>query len=174
MTVTMENLAKWIDELAGEIENLKRKAGGGSSVTITPELESGVKIADYTIGMTEGALYAPTQTPSVSPFVDLDVAHRITAGTFENTQLSYTATQDCVVLVNTANIVANTYTAIKVDSGTLWSYSGAGFSVSIPVYLKSGQTVSTVAAGSSQYNSYTVHPLLTATAPTVTKKSRKK
>lgn len=63
MEATLENLAKWIDELAGEIEILKRKSGGGgSTVTITPELESGVKIADYTIGSTEGSLYAPEQT----------------------------------------------------------------------------------------------------------------
>lgn len=34
--------------------------GGGSNVTITPTLESGTKIADYTIDSTSGSLYAPT------------------------------------------------------------------------------------------------------------------
>lgn len=39
--------------------------GGGSEVTITPTLESGTKIADYTIDDTTGSLYAPT--PPVVP-----------------------------------------------------------------------------------------------------------
>lgn len=34
--------------------------GGGSDVTITPTLESGTKIADYTINDIPGVLYAPT------------------------------------------------------------------------------------------------------------------
>lgn len=36
--------------------------GGGSDVTITPSLQSGTKIADYTIDDTPGVLYAPTPT----------------------------------------------------------------------------------------------------------------
>lgn len=171
-------IEKVYDELYGMIDDLKKQiaaGGGGDSVTITPALESGTKVADYTIGETEGSIYAPTPEPSIGPFVDLSAEHKITNGSFESTQLSYTATQDCVVLVNMANIVANTFTAIKVDTGTLWSYSGAAIAMSMPVYLKSGQTVTTVGAGTSSYNVYTVHPLLQATAPvTETKKSRKK
>lgn len=34
--------------------------GGGSSVTITPTLQSGTKIADYEIGGVQGSLYAPS------------------------------------------------------------------------------------------------------------------
>ena len=34
--------------------------GGGSEVTITPTLQSGTKIADFSINSEEGALYAPT------------------------------------------------------------------------------------------------------------------
>ena len=37
---------------------------GGSEVTITPTLQSGTKIADYTIDETSGSLYAPTPTIS--------------------------------------------------------------------------------------------------------------
>lgn len=58
----MEN-RKIYDELYGMIEDLKRKVAGMSSsdaVTITPALEDGTKIADYTIGETEGSLFAPT------------------------------------------------------------------------------------------------------------------
>ena len=36
--------------------------GGGSTVTITPTLESGTKIADYSIDDVDGSLYAPTPT----------------------------------------------------------------------------------------------------------------
>lgn len=178
-----QNLAKWISELQAQIDQVKRLAiaagsSGGDTVTITPALESGTKIADYTIGEdTSGSLYAPTPAspePSIGPFVDLSTEHRIANGNFENTQLSYTATQDCVVLVNMANILADTFTAIKVDSGTLWSYSGAAIAMSMPVFLKSGQTITTVAAGSSQYNVYNVHPLLQATPPVTAKKTTKK
>lgn len=61
MEATTENLAKWIDELAGDIEILRKKINntGGDTVTITPALESGVKVADYSIGETTGTLYAP-------------------------------------------------------------------------------------------------------------------
>lgn len=34
--------------------------GGGSSVTITPTLSSGTKIADYSIDGVSGSLYAPS------------------------------------------------------------------------------------------------------------------
>lgn len=61
-------LEKVYDELYGMIEDLKKKiqAGGGSEVTITPALESGVKIADYAIGSDEGSLFAPSNMHSYS------------------------------------------------------------------------------------------------------------
>ena len=55
-------LEKVYDELYGMIEDLKKKVAamsGGDKVTITPTLESGEKIADYSIGSDEGTLYAP-------------------------------------------------------------------------------------------------------------------
>ena len=56
-------LEKVYDELYGMIEDLKKKiaAASGSDVTITPALESGTKVADYTIGEDSGSLYAPAQ-----------------------------------------------------------------------------------------------------------------
>lgn len=171
-------IEKVYDELYGMIDDLKKQiaaGGGGDDVTITPALESGTKVADFTIGEDSGSIYAPTPEPSIGPFVDINAERRIANGTFENSQLSYTATQDCVIIVNMANIVANTYTAVTVDNGTLWSYSGAAIAISMPVFLKSGQTVKTIAAGASQYNSYGVFPLLQATAPvTETRKTKKK
>lgn len=52
-----------IDEmLSGSVAGNIRfeSAGGGSNVTITPTLESGTKIADFTIDQESGELYAPT------------------------------------------------------------------------------------------------------------------
>ena len=57
-------LEKVYDELIGMIEDLQKKVGkGGSAVTIMPTLESGVKLADFSIDSTEGAIYAPQQPP---------------------------------------------------------------------------------------------------------------
>lgn len=53
-------LEKVYDELYGMIEDLKKKVGkGGSVVTITSTLQSGEKLADYSIDGTAGAIYAP-------------------------------------------------------------------------------------------------------------------
>ena len=41
-------------------ELIEGGGGGGSNVTITPSLTSGVKIADYEIDGVDGALYAPS------------------------------------------------------------------------------------------------------------------
>ena len=57
-------IEKVYDELYGIIENLKREiaavAAGETSITITPALDSGTKVADYSIDNTSGSLYAPT------------------------------------------------------------------------------------------------------------------
>lgn len=52
-------ILKWINELQCEIDRLKKAAGGGSNVSITPTFEDGVKIADYEIDGTENSLYIP-------------------------------------------------------------------------------------------------------------------
>lgn len=55
-------LEKVYDELIGMIEDLKKKVAGisgGSVVTITPTLESGEKVADFSVDGTEGAIFAP-------------------------------------------------------------------------------------------------------------------
>lgn len=75
------NLSKWVDELQGQIDQLKRAvaaAGGGDEVTITPALDSGTKIADFTIGEDTGALYAPT-IPSIPDefIIESGVEHKI-------------------------------------------------------------------------------------------------
>ena len=56
-----------IDEmLSGSVAgNIKVETSGGSTVTITPTLESGTKIADFTIDENSGVLYAPTPEPPI-------------------------------------------------------------------------------------------------------------
>lgn len=63
-------IKKIYDEIYGMIEDLKRKVAGikpGDAVTITPALDDGTKIADYTIGETEGSLFAPTPPAPYTP-----------------------------------------------------------------------------------------------------------
>ena len=44
--------------------NLYRSGGGGSTVTIEPVYNSGIKIADYSIDEVTGEIYIPIQTPA--------------------------------------------------------------------------------------------------------------
>lgn len=59
-------LEKVYDELYGMIEDLKKKIGaGGSQVTITPTLESGEKVAVFSIDGTEGTIYSPSEKAGI-------------------------------------------------------------------------------------------------------------
>lgn len=60
-------LEKVYDELMAQIEDLKKQiqAGSGSDVSIIPTLQSGVKLADYSIDGTDGAIYAPSEKYNV-------------------------------------------------------------------------------------------------------------
>lgn len=74
-------IEKVYDELYGLIDDLKKQiaAKGGSDVTITPVLDSGTKIADFTIGEDEGALYTPT-IPTIPDGVQYKVLYEDAAG----------------------------------------------------------------------------------------------
>lgn len=88
-------LEKVYDELYGMIEDLQKKigSGGGSTVTITPTLESGVKLADFSIDETDGAIYAPpvieyySTTPRViGEWIDgSEVKRKVITGSVEAT-----------------------------------------------------------------------------------------
>ena len=58
--------------------------GGGSTVTITPTISTGTKIADYSIDGTSGELYAPNSAGST---VVYDRVQLFTGGTFANVNL---------------------------------------------------------------------------------------
>lgn len=70
--------------------------GGGSVVSITPTLSSGIKIADYSINGVGGELYAPSGGGGSVPFIDVS-NHIYTSGNISSnlSSYSYTATQDC-------------------------------------------------------------------------------
>lgn len=51
--------SKLLIRICESINYLMDHSGGGSTVTITPSLQSGVKIADYEIDGQQGSLYAP-------------------------------------------------------------------------------------------------------------------
>ena len=103
-------LAGAIDEmLSGSVAgNIRFESGGGSNVTITPTLESGTKIADFTIDDTSGELYAPTPEPPIE----------YTAGT--NIQISEN---------NVISATDTTYTAgtgITIEDGVISTDGGSG------------------------------------------------
>lgn len=56
-----EPLTTTAQTLTGAINEINAKpSGGGDTVTITPALQSGTKVADYSINGVAGSLYAPT------------------------------------------------------------------------------------------------------------------
>lgn len=74
--------------LSGAISD---SGGGGSDVTITPTLQSGTKIADFTIDSESGSLYAPTpeEITVSSPLsksgdnISIDLSNYITSSSLE-------------------------------------------------------------------------------------------
>ena len=169
-------IEKVYDELYGMIDDLKKQiaaGGGGDSVTITPALESGTKVADYTIGEDEGALYAPTPPLQTNLFFDTANASALTF--VSEGQISYEATADCAVKLNITVAPANTSVQVRIDNFVVWaSQHTAESQYQVTVYLKAGQTVTTQGIGNSQYNGYSVIPLLGPTAPTTENRKTKK
>jgi len=53
-------------QVGSDIYNIPSGGGGGSTVSITPTLQSGTKVADYEIDQQQGTLYAPTPTTVVA------------------------------------------------------------------------------------------------------------
>jgi hypothetical protein len=124
------------------------ESGGGSNVTITPTLESGTKIADFTIDENEGALYAPTPEPPIE----------YTAGA--NIQISEE---------NVISATDTTYTAgnnITIDNGVISASGGSGLNYSTdeqmvgtwingkPIYQKTFNVNISLTSGWTETNLY--------------------
>ena len=140
----MMSIEKVYDELYGMIEDLKKQiaAGSGTDVTITPALESGTKIADYSIDGTEGALYTPTIPAIPDEFIiESGVSHKI--GKYGNEDL-YCAEVSIAALPNTAstgeyNIGIANISNIVLSVMTI-TYSN-GHKTTIPMFGFSGDSV---------------------------------
>ena len=133
-------LEKVYDELYGMIEDLKKKIGaGGSKVTITPALESGEKVADYTIGDTEGSLYAPSAADMFSGIDTSAAVQSYTTTTFTE-PISYTATSKCFAAVQGLGS-SGTVQTVSVN-GVLMGYFGASMS-SMLIPLIPGDVITT-------------------------------
>ena len=102
-------LEKVYDELMAQIEDLKKQiqAGSAPEVTITPALESGTKIADFSIGSEEGSLYAP------NPLHVYSTEEHIIGTWIDGTTPVY----ECVVYVETQTELSNNaWTAIPWEN----------------------------------------------------------
>lgn len=160
------NLSKWVDELQGQIDQLKLKVAkaGQSGDTITPSLTAGDQIATIN---TNTALYAKK---AVAPFIDTDNVSTATSLP-TNEATSYTATEDCAIIVQYV-----TYAVIDdsehVNSVCVVGIPGSNTPSHGVAYVKKGQTVSMI--GANQYASYQVAPLLEATQPLAATRSTKK
>ena len=155
------NLSKWVDELQGQIDQLKLKVAkaGESGDTITPSLTAGDQIATIN---TNTALYAKK---AVAPFLDFENGSEWTTVSEVTT---VTATADCAFLVSDALGVALVSDA-TADPETIVYIPNTLF------YVKSGQIVSINPTTSQGHETkYMIFPLLEATQPVAATRSKKK
>lgn len=139
-----------IDEmLSGSVAgNIKVETSGGSTVTITPTLESGTKIADFTIDENSGVLYAPTPEPPIE----------YTAGA--NIQIS---DENVISATDTTYTAGNNITiendVISASGGSSLNYSTNEQVVGTwvngkPIYQKTFNVNLTISSGWTETNLY--------------------
>ena len=178
-------LEKVYDELYGMIEDLKRKIGaGGSEVTITPTLESGEKVADYSIDGTEGCIYAP-------PVPNIYGSDEVIVG-YSGADPVYCKRVDIAALPSSATTgeyehsIADIDTILAADvyirdpSGSVYNsnsigIAGSSFSAQYSVMAWAGKSKIYVMVGTDRSTwSATVYLRYTKTPPTEAKKNKKK
>lgn len=151
-----QNLAKWISELQAQIDQVKRIAiaagsSGGDSVTITPTVESGNKIADFTIGEdTSGSLYSP------NVFGVCDYDNLIVPTTALSEQVNYTATEDCFFWLSLKN-AQNTDANIAINSKNAYGIYGPAMTQYKSFPLMKGDTITSSGLQFDQYTTYRVY-----------------
>ena len=96
-------------------------------------------------------------TPINAEGVFIDTNNLITSGTYKNTTpLSYTATQDCVVLLSLIAVNSHAYAYIN-GVNVIHVYGGTGTVSEIhPIYVKKGQVL-TATTGYANNSDYTVY-----------------
>ena len=100
-----------MSSLEGYVEGLINLNGGGSNVEITPTLETGTKIAEYTIDEENGELYAPTPTTySAGENVQISEQNVISA-----TDTTYSAGEN--VQISEQNVISATDTTYSAGEG---------------------------------------------------------
>lgn len=83
--------SKIISALCTSINDLIDSGGGGSTVTITPTLSTGTKIADYEIDGVQDALYAPTQPTKTSDLTN--DSNYVSDASYVHTDNNYTTAE---------------------------------------------------------------------------------
>ena len=101
----MDGSINFSGTLAGSIAD---SGGGGSTVTITPTLESGTKIADYSIDGDSGSLYAPT---SLSANLPLSISNNVLSIDLSN----YMTETEIYTFFPTTSYVNNMFQSMSRD-----------------------------------------------------------
>lgn len=178
-------LEKVYDELYGMIEDLKKKIAAmssGDEVTITPALESGTKVADYTIGEDSGSLYAPSM-PNIYGDDEVIVG-------YSGTDPVYCSRVDIASLPSSTSIgeyehaIADIDTILKSDvyvrdaSGNVWNSNSIGvtgnsFSAQYSVMAWAGKTKVFIMVGTDR-SAWSATAFICYTKTPETKNRRKK
>lgn len=140
-------LEKVYDELYGMIEDLKKKigAGGGSNVSITPTLESGEKLADYTIDGDEGAIYAPPKLDYYSTTERVVGKWVDNSDVYEKTFYLASATSDVAVVADVSDLNISNIVSISGVAVAGAEESAPGQFITLP-YVYYGNISYTVTA----------------------------
>lgn len=154
------NLSKWVDELQGQIDQLKRvvAAGGGVEVTITPELESGTKIADFTIGEESGSLYTPT-IPDIPPGLDISTTET-KVGTYDGSDLFCKLIKDKPLTTGENNQLGLSGVLVRFYTGKIKSSLVA---YEYPLTFYSDGTTASIATTTSNGEDIRIRPTMNAT-----------
>ena len=168
---------RFIDELQGQIDSLKKKIGngGGTSVDITPTLESGVKLADFSIDGESGAIFAPA---SLQPLA----SSTWQIGTLENDPVMVSFFQTGALADGQVTIDVSSLGIKKMLSFSGAFYDSDAFSYPIQANSSGGKSYNLILRANrtqllkqgSPAASSTIMLVYTINAPAKTVKSKKK
>lgn len=152
---------KWTQVLV--MNEISSGGGGGSTVTITPTLSSGTKIADFSINGVSDELYAPS---GGGGGMQVDYSTKLFSGstTSWRTALEYTASQNCIAYIK-ARSDGNSGLTISINGNTVFNTSIAGYQntqlQNCVFLLKDGDIISKriLTDQTTIYVSYDIYPI---------------